>query len=291
MYGAFEQCRGLRAITAPAGCKLAVIGERAFRYCCALTTVPSFEHVMLICRYAFAHCWLLEAVHLSPKLRNIPQGTFSHCHGLRDVTFGDATNFIGYNAFFHCKSLKWVALEHTNVGTIGNKAFEGCRALAGVTLPVTAETCLRYRAFANCSSLEHVRLSALTRSVGFQAFWQCRSLKKIVLNRFSTSTGMQSLADWSIGDAGAYQNVKIVAPKATLQTLGVPTSANGSADLLQYYWSLKLHRKGCLKTARPCILQAILGVNRVSNQFEISPLPPELYCLIFSFLEVYAFAV
>lgn len=113
------------------------IGDSAFIYCDALTTVTFAENSQLksIERAAF---WGSEHVH--PRFK--------------EIQIPDSVETIGTNAFQNCQDLESITLP-ASLKTIESSAFSDCRNLSKIKLP-TSLTTIEIFVFDSCSSLETV---------------------------------------------------------------------------------------------------------------------------------------
>ena len=109
----------LQEIHAP---QLEIVGDVAFRYCRALTTV-SLPAATSIGRYAFENCYSLTTVSL-PAATSIGSQAFNKCSALTTVSLPSATN-IGDMAFAACSMLTFLELG-TTPPTLGYNTFGGC---------------------------------------------------------------------------------------------------------------------------------------------------------------------
>ena len=79
------------------------IGEEAFRYCFALTSV-SMPSVTTIGDYAFNACEALTSVSM-PSVTTIGVGAFEYCSSLTSIDIPASVTMIGDYAFYGCSSL------------------------------------------------------------------------------------------------------------------------------------------------------------------------------------------
>lgn len=113
------------------------IGDSAFIYCDALTTVTFAENSQLksIGRAAF-----YGTEHVYPRFK--------------EIKIPDSVETIGTNAFQNCQDLESITLP-ASLKTIENSAFSGCRKLSEVKLPASLTTIQSY-VFDRCSALKTV---------------------------------------------------------------------------------------------------------------------------------------
>ena len=199
------------------------IGDSAFFYCVALTTVTLPEGLTTIGDYAFGSCWSLTTITLPEGLTSIGDSAFSDCSSLTTFTLPEGLTSIGTNPFSSCDSLAKIDVSPDHpvfaqidgvlyekasktlvcypagkegdsfavpdgILTIGDRAFSGCSSLTTVTLP-EGLTSIGDSAFFNCSSLTTVTLPEGLTSIGDSAFFNCFSLTAISLPEGLTSIG------------------------------------------------------------------------------------------------------
>ena len=162
-----------RSITEISSSSATYIGDSAFAYCSALTTVY-FPVVTSIGNNAFNNCSALTTVDF-PVATSIGNNAFNKCSALTTVDFPVAKT-IGNNAFAYCSALTTVDLPVAT--TIESYTFYSCSALTTVDFPV-AKT-IRDSAFGSCSALTTVDLPVAT-SIGGSAFKSCSKLKSLLL--------------------------------------------------------------------------------------------------------------
>ena len=126
------------------------IGDRAFHYCSALTSV-SMPSVTTIDSNAFFDCSALTSVYM-PEVTTIGYKAFSDCESLTSVSMPSVTT-IGNGAFSDCRDLTSVSMP--SVTTIGNGAFSDCRDLTSVDIPSSC-TSIAGNPFQGCQSLEEI---------------------------------------------------------------------------------------------------------------------------------------
>ena len=145
------------------------IGDSAFIYCDALTTVTFAENSQLksIGRGAF---WGSEQVY--PRFK--------------EIKIPDSVETISTNAFHNCQDLESITLP-ASLETIESSAFSSCRKLSEIKLPTSLKTIQSY-VFDGCSSLETVfydgslaRWSQINTSNGFLGF----SHPSLVMNDYT----------------------------------------------------------------------------------------------------------
>ena len=100
---AFSYCDALTSVVIPEG--VTSIGDYAFAYCDALTSVVIPEGVTSIGEYAFSYCSSLKSVEIPEGFARIEDGTFCGCSSLTSVEIPSSVTEIGYQAFSGCSSL------------------------------------------------------------------------------------------------------------------------------------------------------------------------------------------
>lgn len=168
------------------------IGDSAFIYCDALTTVTFAENSQLksIERAAF---WGSEQVYprfkeikIPDSVETIGNGAFYDCRDLERITLPSALQTLSPVTFYNCTALSEVTFP-ASLKTIESSAFSGCRNLSEVKLPTSLKTIQSY-VFDGCSSLETVfydgslaRWSQINTSNGFLGF----SHPSLVMNDYT----------------------------------------------------------------------------------------------------------
>ena len=136
------------------------IGDSAFIYCDALTTVTFAENSQLksIERAAF---WGSEQVYprfkeikIPDSVETIGNGAFYDCRDLERITLPSALQTLSPVTFYDCTALSEVTFP-ASLKTIENSAFSGCRKLSEVKLPASLTTIQSY-VFDRCSALKTV---------------------------------------------------------------------------------------------------------------------------------------
>lgn len=146
------------------------IGDSAFIYCDALTTVTFAENSQLksIERAAF---WGSEHVH--PRFK--------------EIKIPDSVETIGNGAFYECRDLERIALPSA-LQTLSSVTFYNCTALSEVTFPASLKT-IESSAFSGCRNLSEVKLPASLKAIQSSVFHLCINLK--------TVSYVGSLEQWS----------------------------------------------------------------------------------------------
>lgn len=136
------------------------IGDSAFIYCDALTTVTFAENSQLksIERAAF---WGSEHVH--PRFK--------------EIKIPDSVETIGNGAFYECRDLERIALPSA-LQTLSSVTFYNCTALSEVTFPASLKT-IESSAFSGCRNLSEVNLPASLTAIQSSVFHLCINLKTV----------------------------------------------------------------------------------------------------------------
>ncbi len=153
------------------------IGERAFQWCDALTSVHIHKGLTTIESYAFANCTALTTVILSESVATIGDYAFRRCSALTDVILPEGVTTIENGAFFDCTALSSITLPES-VTTIGSAVFQGCTSLNAVNIPANVTT-IESNTFRNCWSLTAIDIPKGVTSIKMYAFYSCDLLKSV----------------------------------------------------------------------------------------------------------------
>lgn len=136
------------------------IGDSAFIYCDALTTVTFAENSQLksIERAAF---WGSEQVY--PRFK--------------EIQIPDSVETIGNGAFYDCRDLERITLPSA-LQKLSNSTFYDCTALSEVTFPASLKT-IEKSAFSGCRNLSEVELPASLKAIESSVFDGCSSLETV----------------------------------------------------------------------------------------------------------------
>lgn len=136
------------------------IGDSAFIYCDALTTVTFAENSQLksIERGAF---WGSEQVY--PRFK--------------EIKIPDSVETIGNGAFYDCRDLERITLPSA-LQTLSTVTFYNCTALSEVTFPASLKT-IESSAFSGCRNLSEVELPASLTTIESSVFHLCINLKTV----------------------------------------------------------------------------------------------------------------
>ena len=145
--------------------KVTSIGDGAFCWCSALTsvTIPSSVTSIGVC--AFSACTVLKDINVSQE-----NSTYASIDG---ILYDKGVQIL----------IQWPGGRNdvilpVSVTSIGEFAFEGCFGLTSVTIPASV-TSIGEFAFARCSGLTSVIIPASVTSIGRYAFYRCSALTTI----------------------------------------------------------------------------------------------------------------
>ena len=162
---AFRFASALTTVTLPEA-SLQTIGGSAFNNCTALKSINIPSTVTAIGGWCFQNCYGLEEVTFAAdsKLTTIQGGTFINCNGLKTITIPKSVKLINREnangAFSGCSALESVTFEPgSHLKTIEGSTFSYCSSLKTITIPQSVEriqTYINVGAFSGCSALESV---------------------------------------------------------------------------------------------------------------------------------------
>ena len=115
---------------------LVKIGDYAFAYCEALTTVTLPSSIKVIGKNAFCFSAHLTTVVMPEGLENINDAAFYGCTSLTGVTFPASLKTIGAATFLDCTALTSIVLPE-GVTSVGTQAFYDCTAVETLSLPAS----------------------------------------------------------------------------------------------------------------------------------------------------------
>ena len=165
------------------GRRVTSIGEQAFYYCSALTSVTIPNSVTSIGYAAFYGCSGLTSITIPNSVTSIGNNAFGGCSGLSSITIPNSVTNIEGAAFYGCSSLSSIAIPNS-VTSIGNYAFEYCSSLTSITIP-NSVTSIGNGAFKSCG-LTSITIPNSVTSIGYGAFQFC-SLTSITIPNSVTS--------------------------------------------------------------------------------------------------------
>lgn len=139
--------------------------------------------VTTIGEYAFYYCDALTSITIPNSVTTIGRSAFGYCKALTSVTIPNSVTTIGSSAFCNCSSLTSIRLPEGVA--IGNSAFLDCDALTSVTIPKNAT--LGLESFSECDGLLFVELKdGWYFNGGLPPFCRCVNLQKAVIGKTSS---------------------------------------------------------------------------------------------------------
>ena len=153
------------------------IGEKAFSFCYALTSISLPDSVTSIGNSAFSFCDNLTTITIPDSVTSIGEKAFYDCPSLESITIPDSVTSIGEKAFFDCSSLESITIPD-GVTSIPNSAFFGCNKLKSVKIPDSV-TSIGEEAFESCTNLQSINIPNSVTSIGAGAFLLCQNLTSI----------------------------------------------------------------------------------------------------------------
>ena len=120
---AFSYCRALTSITIPNS--VTTIGDYAFESCSSLTSITIPNSVTTIGDYAFSYCRALTSVIISNSVTTIGERTFANCYSLTSVTIPSSVTRIEDGAFSDCGNVKQITSEAVTPPYCSRYAFDG----------------------------------------------------------------------------------------------------------------------------------------------------------------------
>ena len=136
-------------------------------------------NVVRIGDQAFSWCDALTSITIPESVTSIGGGAFICCDGLTSVTIPNSVTSIGNDAFSGCYSLTSITIPES-VTSIGGYAFDGCDGLTSVTIP-NSVTSIGESAFNDCSGLTSITIGSGVTSIGGHAFYECSGLTSIMV--------------------------------------------------------------------------------------------------------------
>ena len=129
------------------------IGDEAFYYCTAITSIELPETLTSIGDWAFAGCTGIETIVIPAEVTSIGKGAFNGCTNLKSVIFeeGSKLKSIDDYAFNDCTSLETITIPE-GVESIGAKAFGGCEKITSIKTPASLQS-IGDLAFYGCTGL------------------------------------------------------------------------------------------------------------------------------------------
>ena len=211
---AFLWCEALTSIILPQGVES--IGNGAFCYCFDLTSITLPQGVESIGNSAFSCCHNLTSITLPQGVKCIGDWAFSSCEALRSIILPQGVKNIGHNPFVVCKYLSSIVCRSPHFKEIDKMLLtsDGKRLISYwgkekvVNVPQGVES-IGNRAFAYCYDLTSITLPQGVESIGNKAFKDCYALTSITLPQ-----GVKCIGDWAFSSCEALRSIRI--PKGTL---------------------------------------------------------------------------
>ena len=162
------------------------LGDEAFSWRSALTSVIIPEGVTTLDTGAFFQCVNMSSVHLPSTLTTIGYEAFCNCTSLTDIIILDGVVSIGERAFADCRNLMNVTFG-SKLETICRQAFAGCNSLSDIILPdsvVSIGNC----AFQDCKHVTTVTIPNNVEKIEEGAFYGCTLLSEFK-GKYATNDG------------------------------------------------------------------------------------------------------
>lgn len=127
------------------------IGDYAFNYCTALTSVIISNSVKSIGTSAFYGCISLTSIVIPNSVTSIDSSAFRNCSSLTSIVIPNSVTSIGSNVFNRCSGLTSIRINATTPPTLGSSsAFSNTN---NCPIYVPAESVDAYKQASNWSSL------------------------------------------------------------------------------------------------------------------------------------------
>ena len=131
------------------------IGDDAFFYCGALTSITIPNSVTTIGYRAFYSCSALTSITIPDSVTSIEESTFECCRALTSVTIPDSVTTIEIYAFASCDALQSITIPDS-VTSIGDSAFYNCNTLTSVYCKATTPPSIQYSTFYSTPKLINI---------------------------------------------------------------------------------------------------------------------------------------
>lgn len=100
------------------------IGDYAFHFCEALTSISIPSSVTSIGSYAFRYCTGLTTIEIPESVTTIGYYAFDCCRGLTSIEIPSSVKSIGRGAFQSCSGLTWIKVFSLLPPSLSNYAFD-----------------------------------------------------------------------------------------------------------------------------------------------------------------------
>ena len=210
--------------------KVTRIGEWAFCYSFAITSVTIPNSVTSIGEYAFYSCRGITSLTIPQSVTSIVGTTFGvsgimsitvesgnpvydsrdNCNaiietatntlvcGFKNTTIPNSVTSIGNFAFAYCLGLTSITIPNS-VTSIGEAAFAENPDLTNITIPNNVIS-IGSSAFAACTGLTSVTIGSSVASIGDHAFFACQNVQSIT----NCATTPQVVTEDVLGGEGTY---------------------------------------------------------------------------------------
>ena len=168
------RCSHIEEMIFPEGCKLTMIGERAFD-ATNLRELILPDSVQTMGQYAMYNNRFLEKVSLGKALTAVPEYCFDGCYYINQMTLPNTITTVNERAFSSCGSMQLDSLP-ANLKTIENRGFYGCGTIKIKKWPETLTT-IGEQACAGWHKMDSIVIPSHITSIGSSAFLNCGKLK------------------------------------------------------------------------------------------------------------------
>lgn len=168
------RCSHIEEMIFPEGCKLTMIGERAFD-ATNLRELILPDSVQTMGQYAMYNNRFLEKVSLGKALTAVPEYCFDGCYYINQMTLPNTITTVNERAFYNCGSMQLDSLP-ANLKTIENQGFYGCGTIKIKKWPETLTT-IGEQACAGWHSMDSIVIPSHVTSIGSATFLNCGRLK------------------------------------------------------------------------------------------------------------------
>ncbi len=181
------------------------IGDYAFNYCSALTSVTFPNSLTSIGKWSFQYCSGLTSITIPNSVKSIGVAAFHRCNSLTSVTIPESVTSIDYAAFSDCTGLTSIIVDDGNSSYISEEGvlfdkdkksllcFPAGKTQSEYTIPESV-TYIYPHAFERCSSLISVTISDNVTIIGKFAF-RASGLTSITIPNSVTTIGEKVFLD------------------------------------------------------------------------------------------------